>query len=84
MGDITLWAGVLKRSDKFSTSAVQRDAMSILKVSSANDIILFLGYLLVSELASFCQSRKNQWQKPVITGTAKTLWQKWQKLAKTT
>ena len=32
-------------------------------------------------LASFCQSRKNQWQKPVITGMAKTLWQK---LVKTT
>ena len=35
-------------------------------------------------LASFCQNGKNQWQKPVITGMAKTLWQKWQKLAKTT
>ena len=31
----------------------------------------------VAGLASFCQSGKNQWQKPVITGMTKTLWQKW-------
>ena len=57
-------------------------------ISYASVMVMFIIMHMVvswtSGLASFCQSGKKQWQKPVITGMSKTLSPKLQKMAKTT
>ena len=61
------------------------EGLRVLEIWHASERLLVVRVIVgKSGLASFCQSGKNQWKNPVITGMAKTLWKKWQKLAKTT